>query len=110
MPFDTGSQRHPIEPAWFAQVHPTNCAVCDAILPRSFPRDPQAHDPRCQDVACRMVLSRRVEMGEAGFRSYLQKRCAAIASPATGRSSSVRRTSWRTSSTVIPACSSILRA
>jgi hypothetical protein len=68
--------------AWVRPVHvghaaglePAFCVVCGAVLPRSFPRDSHAHDPypSCHAVACRMVVSRREEMGEAGFKHYLQ--------------------------------------
>jgi hypothetical protein len=51
-----------------------HCVVCDALLPRSFkqPAPPPDPYPSCQAVACRMVVSRRADMGEAGFRHYLQ--------------------------------------
>ena len=47
------------------------CVVCDATLPRRFAGGVQLLDSSCQAVSCRMVVSRREEMGEAGFRHYL---------------------------------------
>jgi hypothetical protein len=51
-----------------------HCVVCAALLPRSFGAAPQQRDPypTCQTVACRMVASRRADMGEAGFKHYLE--------------------------------------
>lgn len=51
-----------------------HCVVCQAVLPRSYPPKPPPHDPypSCEAVACRMVVSRHTDMGEAGFRHYLQ--------------------------------------
>jgi hypothetical protein len=50
-----------------------HCVVCNAVLPRAFGAAPQARDPypTCQTVACRMVASRRADMGEAVFKHYL---------------------------------------
>ncbi|QYF95734.1 hypothetical protein KY495_11595 [Massilia sp. PAMC28688] len=49
------------------------CAVCEAPLP-ARPDSVARPDPypTCHAVACRMVVSRRAEMGEHGFRHYLQ--------------------------------------
>ena len=65
---------HPSQPAQFAHMPSARCVVCDAVLPRRFTSGVQILDshPSCQTVACRMVVSRRAEMGEAGFRHYLQ--------------------------------------
>ena len=51
-----------------------HCVVCAAPLARSFGGAPRALDPypSCQAIACRMVVSRRADMGEALFRHYLQ--------------------------------------
>jgi len=50
------------------------CVVCQAVLSRRFGPDTRAPDPypSCHAVACRMVVSRREEMGDAGFRHHLQ--------------------------------------
>lgn len=48
------------------------CAVCDAALPRHAGAAAGEPYPVCQAVSCRMVLSRRGAMGEAGFRQFLQ--------------------------------------
>ena len=55
-------------------VPEARCVVCDAILARTYPVSNQLDVPypTCQAVACRMVVSRQSEMGEAGFRHYLQ--------------------------------------
>lgn len=59
--------------AFPAHLKTAHCVVCAAQLPLSF-GIAQRDDPypTCQAVACRMVASRRAEMGEAGFRHYLQ--------------------------------------
>jgi hypothetical protein len=46
------------------------CVVCGASA-----RAPSAADPypTCHAIACRMVVSRRADMGEASFRHYLQR-------------------------------------
>ena len=46
------------------------CVVCGATMGRGAVSDQST--PSCQAVACRMVMSRRAEMGEPGFRHYLQ--------------------------------------
>jgi hypothetical protein len=50
------------------------CVVCDAVVARTYPlsNQPDIPYPTCMAVACRMVVSRHGEMGEAGFRHYLQ--------------------------------------
>jgi hypothetical protein len=65
---------HPLQSITSAHAKPALCMVCGAALHRSFTSGSQVHDPypSCQAVACRMVVSRRVEMGEAGFKYYLQ--------------------------------------
>ena len=64
----------PLQDTRFAYLQWAHCVVCDAVLPHRFSNGVQAHDryPSCQAVACRMVVSRREEIGEAGFRHYLQ--------------------------------------
>jgi hypothetical protein len=49
------------------------CAVCNAMLPCHAGPGGHALEPYpvCHAVACRMVVSRRAEMGEANFRHYL---------------------------------------
>lgn len=66
-----------------ACVMPTPiCVVCAAPLLRSgaraaiVPGSMADLYPACQAVACRMVVSRRAEMGEAGFRHYLRLQAA----------------------------------
>lgn len=53
---------------------PRLCVVCAAALPHAAGAGVSGADayPVCSTVACRMVVSRRAEMGEAGFRHYLQ--------------------------------------
>ncbi len=53
---------------------PKQCVVCASALPRSFGDDALANDPYpcCKAIACRMIVSRRDDMGDAGFRHYLQ--------------------------------------
>ena len=60
--------------ARFGSLPSARCVVCDVALPRSFANGVQRLDPypSCHGVACRMIVSRREEMGEAGFRHYLQ--------------------------------------
>ena len=60
--------------ARFGSLPSAHCVVCDVALPRSFANGVQRLDPYpcCHGVACRMIVSRREEMGEAGFRHYLQ--------------------------------------
>jgi hypothetical protein len=64
----------PLQLITFAHAQRPLCVVCGTALPRSFTPGAQAPDPypSCQAVACRMVVSRRTEMGEAGFKYYLQ--------------------------------------
>jgi hypothetical protein len=51
------------------QQAPARCVVCDAAMPLHTTTQPY---PVCHATACRMVLSRRAAMGEAGFRQFLQ--------------------------------------
>lgn len=48
------------------------CVVCAAALAPAGLQQAADPYPTCFAVACRMVVSRRAEMGEAGFRYYLQ--------------------------------------
>jgi hypothetical protein len=50
-------------------TQPAVCVVCAAVLGRSAAADPF---PSCETIACRMIVSRRAELGEAGFRHYLR--------------------------------------
>ncbi len=54
--------------------HLKQCVVCASNLPRSFGEDALANDPYpcCKAIACRMIVSRRDDMNDAGFRHYLQ--------------------------------------
>jgi hypothetical protein len=63
-----------MDPPLVAHLIPANCVVCSAVLPGSFANPAPVYDPypTCRAVACRMVVSRRAEMGEAGFRYHLQ--------------------------------------
>ena len=53
---------------------PGRCVVCGAASHRSAPLPAPAREsyPTCLAVACRMVVSRRAALGEAGFRHYLR--------------------------------------
>ena len=48
------------------------CVVCGAVMARAFSAHAGGAYPSCDAVACRMVMSRRADMGEPGFRHYLQ--------------------------------------
>lgn len=74
MPVNAAFQFHSMHAARFAQAQLARCVACGTMLPQGFTRDAQAPDPYpcCHAVACRMVVSRREEMGEAGFKHYLQ--------------------------------------
>jgi predicted nucleic acid-binding Zn ribbon protein len=49
---------------------PKHCVVCATALPRlGVPADAY---PACSTVACRMVVARRSQMDEAGFKHFLQ--------------------------------------
>jgi hypothetical protein len=55
---------------WMAPSRqPPRCVVCETALHHAVATDCY---PTCHAVACRMVVSRRASMGEAGFRHYLQ--------------------------------------
>ena len=70
------------------------CAVCNALLGRATVPDPGPHGltPVCHAIACRMVVSRRAALGEAGFAHYLAiqarqaRRQAALAAASLARS------------------------
>lgn len=48
------------------------CVVCNASVPATRSAGAHAEEhPTCHAVACRMVVSRRAEMGDANFRHYL---------------------------------------
>ncbi len=62
--------------AWSRSVKQA-CVVCAAVLPplRTMGQQIQSaciEYPCCQTVACRMIVSRRGEMSEAGFKHYLE--------------------------------------
>ncbi len=54
--------------------HAAQCVVCGAALhpAQGAAAQPVAY-PTCHAVACRMVVGRRAEMGETGFRHYLRR-------------------------------------
>lgn len=78
----------PIVPASYRR--PGHCVVCQAPL-RASPRIEADPYPACHAIACRMVVSRRAAMGEAGFRRYLDvqvrqaQRQAALAAASRAR-------------------------
>jgi hypothetical protein len=53
--------------------HAGRCAVCDAALACGVAPGARQDDlyPVCHAIACRMVVSRRAALGEAGFGHYL---------------------------------------
>ncbi len=60
----------PVTAPRFGPRAPPCCMVCGAAFVRGAGAGES--DLCCHAVACRMVLSRRAEMGEAGFKHYLQ--------------------------------------
>lgn len=63
-----------MQPIHFPHGAAGRCAVCGTAARRSTADFTPLDDvyPTCHAVACRMVLSRRAELGEAGFRHYLR--------------------------------------
>ena len=56
-----------------ARFKPQQCVVCAKAVARNPDPVQGSGDPypTCEAVACRMVISRRAEMGEAGFKHHL---------------------------------------
>lgn len=86
-----------VGPGLRAQAAP-RCVVCDAALAHRPGIGDGKPDPfpTCHAVTCRMVVDRRVQMGDAGFRHYLgtqaqQRQRQALLAAASAAVSAARR-------------------